>query len=75
MQTANPHEQLVKFVLEQSATQPVPMRVALYRSLAEIVGHSGDTQKLNALANELEKAEAHCAEFTFQFSQPKGTGK
>jgi hypothetical protein len=68
----NQHEKLVQFVLEQSAEQPLSRRISLYRSLAEIVGNQKDTLRLKRLAEELERADKRCAEFTFQFGVKGG---
>lgn len=65
----SPHEKIIQFVLEQSAQQPLCKRISLYRSLAEIAGSPKDTQQLKTLADELECADARCAEFAFHFSQ------
>lgn len=61
--------ELIRFVLESSDQQPVHRRVTLYRGLANICGDETEAKQLTTLADELEKADARCAEFIFSFSQ------
>lgn len=69
MTTANRHNELVAFVLDQAESVPIARRARLYRALADIVGVPEEADQLNTMAAALEQAEALCREFKFSFSQ------
>lgn len=66
------HEFIIDFVLSRAATEPVPKRIRLYRSLAEFCGDEKEIKSLNEMADNLAAAEARCREFAFHFSQKSG---
>lgn len=63
------HNELLAFVLEASSTLPVGRRVRVLRGLAEVVGSSREQNQLNSLANDLETADRHLLEFSFNFNK------
>lgn len=63
------HLALIAFVLEEAPKAPVNKRIAVYRGLADLCGDVAEAKSLEALADELERAERRCSEFAFQFTQ------
>lgn len=65
------------YVLDHAAGETVPVRIQLYRGLAQMGmgasrGPQAEKNSLLALAETLEIAEARHAELALHFSQPEG---
>jgi hypothetical protein len=60
---------LIQFVLESAAEQPIRKRIVLYRGLARICGEEREARQLNRMADDLQESEKLHAELIFSFSQ------
>jgi len=67
----NPHREVVEFVLEQAANQPIAKRSRLYRGLALFAGDDLLAPQLKQMAADLEAADHRCREFAFRFANTK----
>lgn len=65
----NEHEQLIAYVLQHSANEPVRKRITLLRALASIAGDSKNEKTIRELALNLDRADRLCRDFEFSFVQ------
>jgi hypothetical protein len=71
---ANRHENLISWILEKSANEPLPKRIEVLRAAAELIGSEPQAKQLKQIALELAKADIRCREFAFQFNNADGDG-
>ena len=64
-----PLSRIVDFVLAQSESQPLAVRIGLYRDLAAIAGTARQANNLLALADELEAVEAKHQQLVLDFKR------
>lgn len=60
--------EIISFVIEQAASQPVPRRIDLYRGLAALCMDRADKETLLQLAEDLEHIEQRSRQFLFTFA-------
>jgi hypothetical protein len=64
---SNAPDRLASWVLERSATEPAALRAQILRDTAETIAGGAAAQRLVALANEIESAEAHQKQLLIDF--------
>lgn len=64
-----PLTRIVDFVLAQSETQPLAVRISLYRDLAAIAATAKQARDLTALADELAAVEAKHQQLVLDFQR------
>ena len=65
------YRHVMNFALNQSASLPVPERILLTRSLAQMCNRAEIAEQLCSLADTLEAAHTNHAQITFQFIHSK----
>lgn len=58
-------DNITNFILEHSKSLPVNERASIYRDLATFIPHDETAKKLNMMADELNRVDRMCLEFSF----------
>ena len=69
----DPRRDLFEFVLEKSEGEPPSRRIRILRALAQFAGAPDVTGQINALADDLESAQARYLELSLHFRDPKSS--
>lgn len=64
-----PVQLLNRYVLDRSATEPLPVRAELYRALAEVVGDQAESKRLRSRASELESIDEKHRQLVLDFQR------
>jgi hypothetical protein len=63
------HIIITNYVLENAIRETVPMRIKIYRALADTCGTPEESKELTRLADDLQAIENRAQEFHFNFKQ------